>query len=616
MPFSHSPRRAAGIVFFASLLAAQGLSAQAEPSVAAPPSVHGLIVRLKNAVPNEQLSVRVGASTREHTLSINLNERESARWSHVIDQAGLGGLAGRRAPARRPVGHDQQVLAFETPLSAREAEGLMARLAARPDVDWVEPNSRERRLQVAGSGQWWLKPVSGTDGNVLADRLRGVPGVQSAWVRGAVGAPSAVMAVLDTGIVPLQALSGRVLPGYDFVTESAYAADGGGRDADPADPGDFVSAADVANPNNLFKDCVIEDSSWHGTIIAGMLSASTYNGSPLSGIAWSGRVLPVRVAGKCGAEVADIADGMRWAAGLAVAGVPTNPNPAKVVNISFGGTAACGSAYQTAVNELQAKGVVVVAAAGNEHTSPTRPASCAGVVGVAALNRDGFKAHFSNFGSALAATGIATVAGDDGADPSASWNALADDGLLTVGLLGTTTSPGNAVYNYGYFGTSFSAPVVTGTIGLMLGVNPGLTYQQIVDGLRKTARPHVVSNYIAACSDANPGRCICTTATCGTGILDAEQAVLYAANPAAYVAPARTPAQINNTDVIAAVQLASQDRPANAGASTGSSGNSSGGGALSWAWLAALAAAATSLARSARVAHGGGSAPVAHFGRR
>ena len=137
----------------------------------------------------------------------------------------------------------------------------------------------------------------------------------------------------------------------------------------------------------------------------------------------------MRVAGKCGAEVLDIVDGMRWAAGLQVGGVPLNKNPARIINISFGGSAACGQAYQTVVDELQAMGVVVVAAAGNEWASrPSRPASCNGVVGVAGLNRDGFKTNYSNFGGQLAASGIAAVAGDDGDGawgwrrwPTAAW---------------------------------------------------------------------------------------------------------------------------------------------------------------------------------------------------
>ena len=85
---------------------------------------------------------------------------------------------------------------------------------------------------------------------------------------------------------------------------------------------------------------------------------------------------------------------------------------------------------------LAAKGVVVVAAAGNEHGAVTRPANCRGVIGVAALNRDGFKSSYSNFG-----TGVAIATG--GGDPRllGNWGmALGDDGLLTLGNAGTTSA--------------------------------------------------------------------------------------------------------------------------------------------------------------------------------
>ncbi len=100
-----------------------------------------------------------------------------------------------------------------------------------------------------------------------------------------------------------------------------------------------------------------------------MIAAQDNNGTGGAGIHWGASILPVRVAGKCGADLADIVDGMRWAGGLAVAGMAPNPNPARIINISFGGSAACGAMYQTAIDELRNAGVVVVAAAGNEWTA-------------------------------------------------------------------------------------------------------------------------------------------------------------------------------------------------------------------------------------------------------
>jgi serine protease len=288
------------------------------------------------------------------------------------------------------------------------------------------------------------------------------------------------------------------------------------------------------------------------------------------------------VAGKCGADVADIVDGMYWAAGVQLYDsqnrpLPLNASPARVVNISFGGSDPCNAAYQTAINDLATRGVVVVAAAGNEHGAVSRPASCAGVVGVAALNRDGFKTTYSNFGPTIV---VSTVGGDYGGD--GAWgNLLGDDGLLSVDNAGPTV-PGAPQYSFLY-GTSFATPVVAGVVSLMLSATPGLTAAQIVNGLRASARPHVTSTRIGTCSAQNPGRCICTKTTCGEGILDAAEAVRYALDPAGYVNPNRSGANIDSGDVIEAAKLG-PDLPANPTPPVASSG----GGAVSVDWLVAL----------------------------
>jgi serine protease len=574
----------AGMVLCGILSAAHAQAQRATAHAGAPRPAHGLIVKLKDAPDHKTLQSASGA-----TLARN----EQARWSRVLRDTGLKG-AGLGAPSMRAVGRDAQLLRFDRTLSADEASALAQRLQSDPEVAWVVPNEMEHRLQVVtpndplfgstqATGQWWLRPANGSNSNVIEDRLRGVPRLQTAWAMstGSLGASGPVVAVLDTGITSHTDLSGRVLAGYDFVSIVDYANDGDGRDTNPSDPGDWVSAADKSG-NALFADCTVENSSWHGTIIAGIVGAATNNGEGVAGVNWDGRVLPVRVAGKCGAEVADIVDGMRWAAGLTVVvnGVPiVNPTPARVVSISFGSSAACNQAYQEAVNELHAAGAVVVAAAGNEHTGVIRPASCSGVVGVAALNRDGFKASYSNFGPQVV---ISTVGGDD--ETGAWGDLLTDGGMLTLIDLGETvpTSGGYARV----FGTSFAGPVVAGTVALMLSVNRNLTVDQIIAGLRASARPHVRSNVIGFCSSANPGRCICTTNTCGAGILDAPQALLYAQNPAAYVAPTLSAANIDAPEVLTAAARG-QDLPANTSAVSGGGG---GGGALDMRALVALLA--------------------------
>ena len=604
----------AGLLLGAGLLQA----AQAAQAADVPPPVSGFLVRLRDAPahagPAQQGLMSVQRASDEAALA--------AHWSAVLTGTGVAAESGWRL---EPMGKASHLLRPPRPLSVAEASRWTARLAARPEVAWVLPDEREPRLQAEGTvpadplfagitQQWWLQAASGSNAQPLAARLRGVPGFQTAWARGT-GSANVVVAVLDTGITAHPDIpADRLLPGFDMVSDwdastgRGYANDGGGRDADPTDPGDWVDASDQAADPARFGGCAVSASTWHGTAVAGMIAAAANNGVGGAGVAWAGRILPVRVAGKCGASVRDIIDGMRWAAGLSVcqtwrstldpssgcaAWAPINPTPARIINISFGGAAACHAEYQAAVDELWARGVVVVAAAGNDHAAPARPASCNRVLGVAALNRDGFKANYSNFGAALR---IATIGGDDAAG---QWGGLLADG----GLLSLAQSGAAAVSTPGYdrhVGTSFATPLVSGAISLMLSAAPGLSADEIVNGLQASARPHVGSPWIGACSANNPGRCLCTTSTCGAGILDADQAVAYAQAVGAgqsYQAPA-WPAVLLDTLELAQAAALGPDREAPAATTpeTGSTESGQGGGAMGWGSLVLLLLATLALA--------------------
>lgn len=618
------------LALVATMLAATAASAQAQAVV------NGLIVQLRDA-PSHVTLAREQAQSRGGAAA--LGARESGRWQGVLgrlrnDAALLRDVPALAQAARRdPVGASAQVLRFARPLTTEQATRVAVRLAALPEVAWVEPNVREQRQALASgppsdpyfsgpTGQWWLQLLQGSNDHAIEARLRGVPNFLTAWTSGTTGEASAVVAVLDTGItchpelgnMSANCLGGAILPGYDFVADwdpvanVGYANDGDGRDSDPQDPGDWVSQADRNADATRYSGCTIEASSWHGTVIAGLLAALTDNNAGVAAMNWNGRVLPVRVAGKCGADVADIIDGMRWAAGLPVcrtsnglggctAFVPANPNPARIINISFGSDAACGAAYQGVIDDLRRApfpgggvGAVVVAAAGNTWGAPSRPASCSGAIGVGALNRDGFKSNYSNFGAALA---ISTVGGDDN---DGAWGALlADSGVLSIGN-GGVEGPGTEGYYY-HWGTSFSAPIVSGAASLMLSLNPALSADEIVLGLKRSARPHVTSTVpgFGYCSNANPGRCLCTAFTCGAGILDVDQALRYAGNPGAYV-NTRAADVIDTLELRDAVALG-PDRPANP-VPPPPAPSGGGGGAMSGAWLAALALAAWALRRA------------------
>ena len=229
-------------------------------------------------------------------------------------------------------------------------------------------------------------------GNKIRDRVRRRQSATGMDIT--TGHSSVVVAVIDTGIVnhqdsngagiaPFSATyvpNGRFLPGYDLISENNsglgtnfVANDGDGRDPDPSDPGDWLTPADKALSSQCDDGSAGQtDSSWHGSHVAGIIAATANNATGVAGIGWNVRILPVRALGKCGGSLSDIAEAIRWSAGGAVAGVPANTTPAKVINLSLGVATACSMTMQSAVDAARAAGAVVVAATGNDGDAALR----------------------------------------------------------------------------------------------------------------------------------------------------------------------------------------------------------------------------------------------------
>jgi serine protease len=345
-----------------------------------------------------------------------------------------------------------------------------------------------------------------------------------------------VVAVIDTGYRPHADLSGQFLPGYDFISTAAIGNDANGRDSDAIDPGDGITAG-ACGGGQPFSD---QPSSWHGTHVAGTVAARTNNGAGVAGVAYNAKILPVRVLGKCGGYTSDIADAITWASGGVVAGVPANPNQARVLNLSLGGGGACSATMQNAVNGARSRGAVVVAAAGNSavDVSNASPANCAGVIAVAATGRTGGRARYSNFGAQV------TVAapGGDGAS----------------GILSTLNSgrSGPLADTYAvYQGTSMAAPHVAGVAALMLAANTKLTPDEIATRLKSTARA-----FPASCTG------------CGVGIVDAAAATAAAAGRATAAPPIVAPpigvAEIEANNTIATANRVTASVTGNLGTTT------------------------------------------------
>ena len=192
----------------------------------------------------------------------------------------------------------------------------------------------------------------------------------------------------------------------------------------------------------------------------------------------------------------DTLRGLRWAGGLKVNNLPPNPHPAKIVNLSLilhrSGSGGCNPAMQQTVHELLARGVMVVASAGNDGGSADRrtPGGCAGVITVTATTSQDRLAHYANVGQAVT---IAAPGGSSG------------DGIdLSFGLSA--------------WGTSLSAPLVTGAMSRLAGQHPQWTPAQLREQLINTARPFPPH--------------ACPSGECGAGILQVS-ALLGTAAPKA-----------------------------------------------------------------------------------
>ncbi|GAB3386786.1 S8 family peptidase [Lysobacter fragariae] len=341
-----------------------------------------------------------------------------------------------------------------------EAEALMREIAADPRVEYVEPDVMLHALMTPNdsyyaSEQWHYFE---TTGGIRADQAWDVS-----------NGSGVVVAVVDTGITSHSDLSANVLPGYDFISDSWNAGDGTGRDSSAADAGDFHAAGDCGTGASG------GNSSWHGTHVAGTIAAVSNNAKGVAGVAHGAKIVPVRVLGKCGGSLSDIADGVIWAAGGSVSGAPANANPAKVINMSIGGSGSCSSTYQNAINTAVNRGTTVVVAAGNDNDDASyyQPASCANVITVASTDRYGKRSGFSNYGSMI-----------DVAAPGSNIFSTINTG---------TTTPSTEGYSY-MSGTSMATPHVVGVVALMQSKAGGtLTPAQVLSTLKNTLRPFPAS---------------------------------------------------------------------------------------------------------------------------
>ncbi|WP_444920509.1 S8 family peptidase [Microbulbifer sp. CnH-101-G] len=393
--------------------------------------------------------------------------------------------AGHKMRHLRRMATGAQVMRLEGRKNKAELEAIISRLRQDPDVEYAEPDLMMKAMAVPNDpsyyDQWhYFESTGGLNLPAAWDSAQG---------------EGVVVAVIDTGYLPHADLVANILPGYDMISDTDVSVDGDGRDSDATDPGDWYTNTHCGDPSYPEMD-----SSWHGTHVAGTIAAVTNNNMGIAGVAYKAKIVPVRVLGRCGGYTSDIADGIIWSAGGSVSGVPNNQNPAQVLNLSLGGSGRCDTTTQNAINTARSLGATIVVAAGNSARNARRysPASCSGVITVAATDRSGGRAYYSNYGSVV-----------DVAAPGGEINVVSSDGVLST-LNSGNTFAGTDAYAF-YPGTSMATPHVAGAAALIYSVNPSVTPDEVESILTSTAR-----SFPASCS------------RCGSGIVDAAAAVAAA----------------------------------------------------------------------------------------
>ncbi len=454
-------------------------------------------------------------------IIVKLHAAEMANAAETAGVATLTQRAHLTLKESHRIAGNMHVMQVEPAVSGESVASTLARLRADPAVEYAVVDQRRYAHAIPNdplyTGQWYLQNDGATPSAVDA---------MTAWDT-TKGSDGIVIADLDTGVrfdhpdLLRAGAGGRLLPGYDFITDIATANDGNGRDADASDPGD---------------NCKGSGSSWHGTRVAGILGAITNNATGVAGLTWNSWLLPVRVLGKCGGFDSDIIEGMLWAAGIHVAGIPDNPYPAQIENMSLGGAGACPQSYRDVISQLTAIGVLVVASAGKEGGPVDTPANCSGVAGVAGLRHIGTKVGYSSLGPEIA---LSAPAGN-----CVNTTGACLYSIDTTTNLGTITPSSNSYTDQinDNIGTSFSAPIVAGIAVLMKAVNGNLNSVQLIARLKEGATAFPVSSdgTIPTCqvpTSTSPlqDECNCTTQTCGAGMANAANAVTAALRPIAAV---------------------------------------------------------------------------------
>lgn len=331
-------------------------------------------------------------STAEQATFSASERTEMQQNLHIINQV-LENLSADRAES---LGHGSATYQVHFS-STLDVPQLAQHFTAHPAVEFAEPN--------------YIRRMSLTPNDPLVPQQWPLVNMQAFEAWNITTGSDVVIAVLDTGVASSHPdLTGKVLPGYNAIRNTTDTNDDNG----------------------------------HGTGVAGLMAARTNNGVGVAGICWGCLILPVKVLDYQGiGDDAGVTRGIRWA----------TDNGARVMNLSLGGSEE-SSALRTAVNYAHSRGLILVAASGNERREgnlPNYPAAYDEVIAVGATGNTDVVASFSNTG--------------DYVDLTAPG----------VGLWTTTRDGAYGTPN----GTSFSSPFVAAAAGLVLSIRGDLSNRDV-----------------------------------------------------------------------------------------------------------------------------------------
>ncbi len=450
----------------------------------------------------------------------------------------------------RPMSGGAHVVTLPQAMTLDDAQTVAQRMEASGQFDYVSPDRILRPMAMAGDPlfdqQWNLLPPSAA--------AAGAANVTAAWDT-TTGVPTIGIGIVDTGIRADHADFAGVnfVPGYNFVRSGAMTgltdpktgtaiptgfvnngANNSAANYDPSDPGDWISDSEAASFPTLCGSQ--RNSSWHGTFVAGQIAAQ-HNTIGIAGIAPGVRVQMARALGKCGGSTSDIMDAMTWLAGGTVPRLANNPTPAKVINMSLGGTGPCSRSEQAAITAARALGATIVVAAGNESGPVDSPANCTGAIAVTAHTVEGDSAWYANVG---AQTTLSAPGGGAGTVVRGAGTGIVS--LSNTGTTGPVASPSGDRYAND-IGTSMATPHVSAVAALMLSIQPTLTPDDITTILKQSARPFPAGTY-----------CATHSGVCGAGMLDAGSAIAQTqGQPTVHVAASALSVAINASVTLTAV---------------------------------------------------------------